>query len=119
MEKPKEQNKLIEYILTYGYAVVVIVIVIGILWWYGIFNPNTWVTKGDTITYSFNCGHGTILTSLDKDGNAEVYVNDKIVETTHDNGTEDTIAVIEVKVSPGSQVIPIRTRCYNKNMSVK
>jgi hypothetical protein len=32
----------LEYLITYGWAILVILIVLSVLWYYGIFNPATW-----------------------------------------------------------------------------
>ncbi len=32
----------LEYLITYGWAILVILIVLAVLWYYGIFNPATW-----------------------------------------------------------------------------
>jgi hypothetical protein len=32
----------LEYLITYGWAILVILVVLAVLWYYGIFNPSTW-----------------------------------------------------------------------------
>lgn len=32
----------LEYLITYGWAILVILVVLAVLWYYGIFNPATW-----------------------------------------------------------------------------
>ena len=38
----------LEYLITYGWAILVILVVLAVLWYYGIFNPSKWA--GEMVT---------------------------------------------------------------------
>ena len=46
MFKPKKRGQTaLEYLVTYGWALLVIVIIAGILWYFGVFNPAKWTQE--------------------------------------------------------------------------
>lgn len=48
----------LEYLVTYGWAILAIVIIAGVLWYFGIFNPSKYVEEKQ-------CGGGTRFQCLD------------------------------------------------------
>jgi len=44
----------LEYLITYGWAILVILVVLAVLWYYGVFNPNKWEKQCPTILEKYN-----------------------------------------------------------------
>ncbi|MGC8851253.1 MAG: hypothetical protein ACP5O3_03450 [Candidatus Micrarchaeia archaeon] len=40
--KSRKGQSALEYLVTYGWAILVIVIIAAVLWYFGVFNPNKW-----------------------------------------------------------------------------
>jgi len=58
----------LEYLITYGWAIIVILVVLAVLWYYGIFTPSKWQGQGNcsTILEKYNvssCNDKSSLTS--------------------------------------------------------
>jgi len=44
----------LEYLITYGWAILVILVVLAVLWYYGVFNPSKWQHQCPTILEKYN-----------------------------------------------------------------
>lgn len=56
----------LEYLITYGWAILVILVVLAVLWYYGIFNPATWAGTQVISGNQFQIlDHSLTTTSLD------------------------------------------------------
>jgi len=53
-----------EYLITYGWAILVILVVLAVLWYYGIFNPAKWEKQCPTILEKYNVSSCSEANSL-------------------------------------------------------
>lgn len=60
----------IEYLMTYGWALLILVVVIGVLFSMGVFNPQNYMSEECSFQPSLPCKG----TSLSKDGTLKIYV---------------------------------------------
>ena len=44
----KKGQSTLEYLITYGWAILIIVVIAAILWYFGVFNPSRWAGKQAT-----------------------------------------------------------------------
>ncbi|MFQ5405555.1 MAG: hypothetical protein ACE5DI_00145, partial [Candidatus Micrarchaeia archaeon] len=94
----KRGQSALEYLVTYGWAILAIVIIAGLLWAFGIFNPQTFASSSAcTEGASFSCtaadsvyyANGTLLLTLGNKVGSTVS-NVYMVSTTYNNGTAIT-----------------------------
>ena len=45
MKKGKRGQSALEYLVTYGWAILIIVIIAAVLWYFGVFNPSKWTSN--------------------------------------------------------------------------
>lgn len=50
----KKGQTALEYLITYGWAILVILVVLAVLWYYGIFNPSRWAGEQVGAFSAFN-----------------------------------------------------------------
>ena len=88
----------LEYLITYGWAILVILVVLAVLWYYGVFNPAKWsgesVSEGSALKVVDKKLSGTTLTLIfgDKTGGQ---VNISKVDVTGDiTGTSGAITQV-------------------------
>ncbi len=92
--KTRGQSAL-EYLVTYGWAILAIVIIAAILWYFGVFNPSKWTTEKQCGGFSsLQCidfkydSNGTLLVSVgNKVGNKITNLN--LTTVTYANGTTE------------------------------
>jgi TRAP-type C4-dicarboxylate transport system permease large subunit len=70
----------LEYLITYGWAILVILVVLAVLWYYGIFNPARWAGESVTEGSAFkivdkNLQVGTLKLSLGNKAGTTVTIN--------------------------------------------
>ncbi len=111
--KAKAQSAL-EYMMTYGWAILIIVIVAAVLFSLGIFSPSSSVGPTATgfapfVTLSQSCGPSGLVVQLGNDAGAPVTVDFANVTTStgitglHSNGNETSLApTTGVAISGGS-----------------
>jgi len=58
MKKGQKGQTALEYLVTYGWAILAIVIIAGVLWYFGVFNPSRFVEER-------TCGGSTRFACLD------------------------------------------------------
>ncbi len=86
----KRGQSALEYLVTYGWAILAIVIIAGVLWYFGIFNPSRFAGEKQCGGFSaFVCQDFRINTA----GDLRILLNNKAggsvtsVSLTHANGT--------------------------------
>ena len=70
----------LEYLITYGWAILVILVVLAVLWYYGIFNPARWAGESVTEGSAFkivdkNLQVGTLKLTLGNKAGTTVAIN--------------------------------------------
>ncbi|MGC8851252.1 MAG: hypothetical protein ACP5O3_03445 [Candidatus Micrarchaeia archaeon] len=56
MRKNERGQQALEYLVTYGWAILVIVIIAAVLWYFGVFNPSKWAAEKQCGGFSsFSC----------------------------------------------------------------
>ena len=79
----KKGQSTLEYLITYGWAILIIVVIAAILWYFGVFNPSRWAGKQATGFTRFVVDDFTV-TNKTPDGLANVTMlmgslNDKTI----------------------------------------
>ncbi len=88
----------LEYLITYGWAILVILVVLAVLWYYGVFNPSKWsgesVSEGSAFKVIDKKLTGTTLSLLLGDKtNTQTTIS--AVDVTGDiTGSSGTLSVI-------------------------
>jgi hypothetical protein len=95
----------LEYLITYGWAILVILVVLAVLWYYGVFNPAKWsgesVSEGSAFKVVDKKLSGTTLTLIlgDKTGAQTTLAS---IAVSGDVSTAAPFAVTQV-ISAGGQ----------------
>ena len=61
--KSKKSQAAMEFLMTYGWAILAAVIVIAVLAYFGVFSPSTYVPNKCIISAPFGCNAGTVDTA--------------------------------------------------------
>jgi hypothetical protein len=88
MAKNMKAQAAMEYLMTYGWAILIVIIVAAALWALGIFNPNTWTQGGATGFAGFQVSDwrvnstGTIIVLKSLTANANITQIDAVYGST-------------------------------------
>ena len=104
----KRGQTALEYLITYGWAILIILVVLAVLWYYDVFNPSKWAGEQEYCPSAFEL-LGTSLTGAGQDtGTLTLVVGNKvgnqvtITNMTVDGDVNGTWAGTQV-LAPGGQ----------------
>lgn len=103
MKSNKKGQAAMEFLMTYGWAILAAVIVIGALAAFGVFNPSTYVPNSCTLAAPFGCNAGIVNTT-------GVFIE-------LNNGAGETLMITNFTVSDcGSNVTEMNVTSVNKQI---
>ena len=92
----------LEYLITYGWAILVILVVLAVLWYYGIFNPARWAGESVTEGSAFKIVDKNLVSS----GTLTLSLGNKVGTTVSITSLNVTGDIIGYKiVTPAETVV--------------
>jgi len=105
----KKGQTAIEYLMTYGWAILIILVVGGVLYYYGVFSPSTLVGESKTgfgqvelIDWEVDAATDNVLVLLENRAGAQIIIYEVVVDSTTATWTNATM-------SEGSRETQFRT----------
>ncbi len=90
--KCKKAQAAMEFLMTYGWALLVVIIAVGVLAWLGIFNPNKYISDSCMVSSPLSCDEFVV-----KKNTASVSPN--TIQLVIGNGAGDTISISKVDIA--------------------
>jgi uncharacterized protein (UPF0333 family) len=105
MFKAKRSQAALEFLMTYGWAILIVLIVISALAYFGVLNPQAMLPSRCTLPTGWSCGDYVVTMS-------QSAVNDQI-KLKIINGLAKSVNIVNITATPGTGTPTTSTNCSN------